>query len=63
METLPMGTAYAVGKGIGASGSAILGMILWRVKNEAPYAIYSDGSRSDCGIKASILKEVNHDQG
>jgi paired small multidrug resistance pump len=27
METLPMGTAYAVWTGIGASGGAILGMI------------------------------------
>ncbi|WP_339226408.1 multidrug efflux SMR transporter [Oceanobacillus sp. FSL K6-2867] len=29
METLPMGTAYAVWTGIGASGGAILGMILY----------------------------------
>ncbi|WP_026701304.1 DMT family transporter [Salibacterium aidingense] len=27
METLPMGTAYAVWTGIGASGGAVLGMI------------------------------------
>lgn len=27
METLPMGTAYAVWTGIGASGGAILGMV------------------------------------
>lgn len=29
METLPMGTAYAVWTGIGASGGAILGMFLF----------------------------------
>lgn len=29
METLPMGTAYAIWTGIGASGGAILGMILY----------------------------------
>lgn len=29
METLPIGTAYAVWTGIGASGGAILGMILY----------------------------------
>ncbi|MGE6489670.1 DMT family transporter [Paenisporosarcina sp. NPDC076898] len=29
METLPMGTAYAVWTGIGASGGAILGMMLY----------------------------------
>lgn len=29
METLPMGTAYAVWTGIGASGGAILGMIYY----------------------------------
>lgn len=29
METLPMGTAYAVWTGIGASGGAILGIILY----------------------------------
>ena len=29
METLPMGTAYAVWTGIGASGGAILGMFLY----------------------------------
>ena len=29
MESLPMGTAYAVWTGIGASGGAILGMILY----------------------------------
>ena len=30
METLPMGTAYAVWTGIGASGGAILGMVLYK---------------------------------
>lgn len=30
METLPMGTAYAIWTGIGASGGAILGMILYK---------------------------------
>ena len=29
METLPMGTAYAIWTGIGASGGAILGMTLY----------------------------------
>jgi paired small multidrug resistance pump len=29
MENLPMGTAYAVWTGIGASGGAVLGMILY----------------------------------
>ena len=29
MKTLPMGTAYALWTGIGASGGAILGMILY----------------------------------
>ncbi|WP_339316650.1 multidrug efflux SMR transporter [Paenibacillus sp. FSL R10-2734] len=29
MESLPMGTAYAVWTGIGASGGAILGMLLF----------------------------------
>ncbi|MNL50005.1 Multidrug resistance protein YkkD [compost metagenome] len=30
MKTLPMGTAYAVWTGIGASGGAVLGMILYK---------------------------------
>ncbi|WP_028777497.1 DMT family transporter [Shimazuella kribbensis] len=30
MKTLPMGTAYAIWTGIGASGGAILGMIFFR---------------------------------
>ncbi|MFD2705979.1 DMT family transporter [Salibacterium lacus] len=29
METLPMGTAYAVWTGIGAAGGAVLGMVLY----------------------------------
>lgn len=29
METLPMGTAYAVWTGIGASGGAVLGMLFY----------------------------------
>ncbi|RST72204.1 multidrug efflux SMR transporter [Siminovitchia acidinfaciens] len=29
MKTLPMGTAYAIWTGIGASGGAILGMIMY----------------------------------
>jgi len=29
METLPMGTAYAVWTGIGAAGGALLGMLLY----------------------------------
>ncbi|MCM3337455.1 multidrug efflux SMR transporter [Paenibacillus sp. MER TA 81-3] len=34
METLPMGTAYAIWTGIGASGGAILGMILYGESRE-----------------------------
>lgn len=34
MKTLPMGTAYAVWTGIGASGGAILGMILYKEPKE-----------------------------
>ncbi|MGN7388144.1 DMT family transporter [Sporosarcina sp. SAFN-015] len=30
MRTLPMGTAYAIWTGIGASGGAILGMVLFK---------------------------------
>lgn len=30
MKTLPMGTAYAIWTGIGASGGAILGMVLFK---------------------------------
>lgn len=30
METLPMGTAYAVWTGIGASGGALLGMLFYK---------------------------------
>lgn len=30
METLPMGTAYAIWTGIGASGGAIVGMLVYR---------------------------------
>ena len=30
MKTLPMGTAYAIWTGIGASGGAILGMIFYK---------------------------------
>lgn len=30
METIPMGTAYAVWTGIGASGSAVLGMVFYK---------------------------------
>ena len=29
METIPMGTAYAIWTGIGASGGALLGMVLY----------------------------------
>lgn len=34
METLPMGTAYAIWTGIGASGGAILGMFLYGESND-----------------------------
>lgn len=36
MRTLPMGTAYAVWTGIGASGGAILGMLLYGEPRNAP---------------------------
>ncbi|MFD6511421.1 DMT family transporter [Bacillus sp. NPDC060175] len=34
METLPMGTAYAIWTGIGASGGAILGMVFYGESKE-----------------------------
>jgi paired small multidrug resistance pump len=34
METLPMGTTYAIWTGIGASGGAILGMLLYGESKE-----------------------------
>ncbi|GIQ68405.1 QacE family quaternary ammonium compound efflux SMR transporter [Xylanibacillus composti] len=34
MQTLPMGTAYAIWTGIGASGGAILGMVLYGESRE-----------------------------
>ena len=34
MKSLPMGTAYAVWTGIGASGGAILGMVLYEESKE-----------------------------
>lgn len=34
MKTLPMGTAYAIWTGIGASGGAILGMVLYGESKE-----------------------------
>ncbi|GAB3068549.1 DMT family transporter [Virgibacillus ainsalahensis] len=34
METLPMGTAYAIWTGIGASGGAILGMLIYGESND-----------------------------
>lgn len=34
METLPMGTAYAVWTGIGASGGALLGMLVYGESKE-----------------------------
>ncbi|WP_421378259.1 DMT family transporter [Bacillus salacetis] len=34
MESLPMGTAYAIWTGIGASGGAILGMVLYGESKE-----------------------------
>lgn len=34
MKTLPMGTAYAIWTGIGASGGAILGMVLYGESRE-----------------------------
>ncbi|MBU5211216.1 multidrug efflux SMR transporter [Heyndrickxia oleronia] len=40
MESLPMGTAYAIWTGIGASGGAILGMIF--------YGEQSDWKRISC---------------
>jgi len=40
METLPMGTAYAVWTGIGASGGAILGMLLYGEPRNLPRIIF-----------------------
>lgn len=34
MQTLPMGTAYAIWTGIGASGGAIIGMLLYGESKE-----------------------------
>ena len=34
METIPLGTAYAVWTGIGAAGTALLGMILFNESRE-----------------------------
>jgi len=39
MKTLPMGTAYAVWTGIGASGGAILGMLLYGEPRNFPRVI------------------------
>jgi paired small multidrug resistance pump len=40
METLPMGTAYAIWTGIGASGGAILGIILYGESKNAKRIIF-----------------------
>jgi quaternary ammonium compound-resistance protein SugE len=34
LKTIPVGTAYAVWTGIGAAGTALLGMILWNEPRE-----------------------------
>ncbi|WP_040949051.1 DMT family transporter [Gorillibacterium massiliense] len=39
MKTLPMGTAYAVWTGIGASGGTILGMLLYGEPRNLPRVI------------------------
>ncbi|AFM01386.1 cation/cationic drug transporter [Desulfitobacterium dehalogenans ATCC 51507] len=39
MKTLPMGTAYAVWTGIGASGGAILGMLIYGEPRNLPRII------------------------
>lgn len=39
MKTLPMGTAYAVWTGIGASGGAILGMVFYNEPRSLPRII------------------------
>ena len=36
LKTLPVGTAYAVWTGVGAVGTAILGMVLFGESTEAP---------------------------
>lgn len=40
MKTLPMGTAYAVWTGIGASGGAILGMIFYGEPRNIPRIVF-----------------------
>lgn len=40
MKTLPMGTAYAVWTGIGASGGAILSMVLYRESKDAKRILF-----------------------
>ncbi|WP_410769062.1 DMT family transporter [Fontibacillus sp. BL9] len=40
MRTLPMGTAYAVWTGIGASGGAILGMIFYGEPKNVPRILF-----------------------
>ena len=50
LKVLPIGTAYAVWTGIGAAGTAILGMVLFKdpvsiARITAIHAIYSDSFR------------------
>ncbi|MGG3477802.1 multidrug efflux SMR transporter [Peribacillus frigoritolerans] len=40
MKTLPMGTAYAIWTGIGASGGAIIGMLLYGESKDWRRAIF-----------------------
>ncbi|HWO76424.1 MAG TPA: multidrug efflux SMR transporter [Bacillus sp. (in: firmicutes)] len=40
MKTIPMGTAYAVWTGIGASGGAILGMLLYGESRDVKRIIF-----------------------
>lgn len=39
-RTLPMGTAYAVWVGIGAVGTAVLGVVLWQEPLSAPRVVF-----------------------
>ena len=57
MKTLPMGTAYAIWTGIGASGGAILGMVLYGESKDWKRAcFYSHGLRSSNRFKTRLMK-------
>lgn len=60
MKSLPMGTAYAVWTGIGASGGAILGMLLYGEAQRlaAGYLYFYDtGSRSGAEVDSVVSNQ------